>query len=331
MARSNELYNLARARVDRSRTLAELDAKDRLNNYLAANPEYAHLRSERARAGADLAKRIFRGGSGSAEIEDIKRRNLDVQRRMAEYLSRDGLTEDYFEPDYSCKACSDSGVLNGQLCTCMAKMMRQAAYERLNATTPLSLSTFDSFKLDYYSDVPDENGRIPRKEMGRLLERSKQYAESFSAQSPSLLFQGGVGLGKTHLSLAIAGEVIEQGFDVVYGSAHSLFTKLEREKFGKDDEREDTLGCLNECDLLIIDDLGAEFTTTFTTSIFYDIINTRLLSSRPTIISTNMNFDGMTQKYSERIVSRITGSYLRFMFIGSDLRIHKRRAGRNGS
>ncbi len=47
---------------------------------------------------------------------------------------------------------------------------------------------------------------------------------------------GGTGLGKTHLSLAIANEAIQKGYGVVYSSVGNLVTKLENEHFGRESE-----------------------------------------------------------------------------------------------
>lgn len=102
------------------------------------------------------------------------------------------------------------------------------------------------------------------------------------------MFQGGSGLGKTHLSLAIAKEVIDNGYGVVYASAPDILSKLESERFNDDKSTDATENLLKECDLLIIDDLGTEFLTQFTLSKIYNIINTRMLLKKPIIISTNL-------------------------------------------
>lgn len=46
----------------------------------------------------------------------------------------------------------------------------------------------------------------------------------------------GTGLGKTHLSLAIAGGVIKKGYGVVYGSVNNIINRLEQEHFGRSDD-----------------------------------------------------------------------------------------------
>ena len=116
--------------------------------------------------------------------------------------------------------------------------------------------------------------------MERILFNCMDYAKHFSASSPNLIMMGSTGLGKTHLSLAIARAVIEKGFGVVYGSVNNLIDKLEREHFGREEEGS-TRQSLMECDLLILDDLGTEFRTAFSSAELYNLVNTRQMTHRP--------------------------------------------------
>ena len=160
--------------------------------------------------------------------------------------------------------------------------------------------------------------------MCRNYEFCLNYANSFDLNSYSILMMGETGLGKTHLSLAIAGEVLKKGFGVVYGSVQNLFSNIEKEHFGRATDADGTTEkMLLECDLLILDDLGAEFTTSFTVATFNNIVNTRMLTSKPTIISTNLSLTEMQKRYSERIASRIIGEYNILTFAGKDIRQQK--------
>ena len=131
--------------------------------------------------------------------------------------------------------------------------------------------------------------------------------------------QGSTGLGKTHLSLAIARAAIDKGFGVIYGSVQNLMAKLEQDRFGRGNEGESAKAML-ECDLLILDDLGTEFTTQFVTASMYNLVNSRLLAAKPTIISTNLSMKDLNDKYTERFTSRIIGGYDRLVFLGRDIR-----------
>ena len=222
------------------------------------------------------------------------------------------------------------GFIDGKMCACFKEILRKMAYEELNRTTPLELCSFQSFSLDFYPEKAQSSNLSPRQIMEGVKRHCWEYANSFTLQSANLLFQGGVGLGKTHLSLAIAGRVISKGYGVIYGSAQNFFNTIESEHFGRGEDKQYTLDLLKGCDLLILDDIGTEFITQFTAAVFYDIINTRLLRRRPTIISTNLSIDGLKTRYDDRITSRISGNYTRVQFFGNDIRIEvKKKTLRN--
>ena len=88
--------------------------------------------------------------------------------------------------------------------------------------------TFDNFSLSYYPNQPSDSGISAYQQMEQILRYCKTYAAQFSMESPNLLMQGGTGLGKTHLSLAIAHEAIEKGYGVIYGSAQNMVTTFSK-------------------------------------------------------------------------------------------------------
>ncbi len=79
-----------------------------------------------------------------------------------------------------------------------------------------------------------------------------------------------------------------------------------------------------QSDLLILDDLGTEFLTVVTAAELFNIINTRFLERRPTIISTNLSPGDFEKQYSDRITSRLLGNYTMLKFIGDDIRLKKK-------
>ena len=105
----------------------------------------------------------------------------------------------------------------------------------------------------------------------------------------------------------------------MYETAIRIFSDFEEERFGNDENVGNTHKYF-ECDLLIIDDLGTEMTTQFTTSVLYNIVNTRMMAEKPTIISTNLLPDMLEKRYSPQISSRIMGNYRLIKFVGNDIR-----------
>ena len=181
----------------------------------------------------------------------------------------------------------------------------------------MELCDFSTFDLRYYPAEMDPALRTsPREQMGKVLDFCKHYAAAFTTESRGLFFSGPTGLGKTHLSLAIAREVIGKGYGAAYGSAQNFLMAIEEERFGRERSRQ-TLDQLLEADLLVLDDLGTEFTSAFTLSTVYNLLNTR---KKPTIISSNLTVKELQEKYSQRVVSRLFSQFTYLRFVGKDIR-----------
>jgi DNA replication protein DnaC len=262
-------------------------------------------------------------------LAEIREKNTALRNERKNLLKALNLPEDYLDVKYTCEKCQDSGYIEERddtrgvsygtkYCTCHRELLKKYATEKMAKNTPLELSTFEDFDLNYYSRSI-KNGESPYEAMKMIFESCKRYADDFDMNSPSLYFYGRTGLGKTHLSLAIANEAIKKGYNVVYGSVITFLNKLEREKFGRTDTFE-TKDILVDADLLILDDLGAEFTTPFTTSAIYNIINNRIARDVPTIISSNLDLKELSQRYPESVASRIIGTFNPVLFTGNDVR-----------
>ncbi|MBQ8202936.1 MAG: ATP-binding protein [Clostridia bacterium] len=228
-------------------------------------------------------------------------------------LQKNGVTP----AEFSCQLCKDTGYIDGKVCSCIKDAAKKLLIKSLSEELPLEECRFERFDLKYYPDEDTPAGN-PRRRMETLLKLCKDYAESFSPSSPSLLFMGDAGLGKTHLSLSIVYELLSRGFDVIYGSAYNLLSAMENDHF--QNRTNESFSAAVTCDLLVIDDLGSEFVSPYIQSMFYNVINTRLLANRPTIINTNLNMKEIEQRYSARISSRFIGGYTAKKFIGNDIR-----------
>ena len=324
MGYGKDVYQAVMEKLNLQRVAAEQESRRRRDDFYAACPRAAEIERLLSHTAVQAAKAVLGSGNSGEILAKLKENNLALQEERRQLLASAGLPEDYLQPHYQCPKCEDTGYIDGRMCSCLKELLRKEAYRRLNDSTPLSLCTFDSFSLSYYPDTSDSPDRpSPRAQIGKLLSYCRRYAANFSPDSPSLLMQGGTGLGKTHLSLSIANEAIERGFGVIYGSTQNLASSLEKERFRRDSDDE-TNQMLLSCDLLILDDLGTEFSTSFIDAAIYNIVNTRLMSKRPTIISTNLSLREMETRYTERFVSRIIGSYIRLFFYGSDVRQQRR-------
>lgn len=321
MAYSKETYKKAEQELAQRRNRALAEREDRHRIAVESVPEILETEERMSAAGLATIKALGMGAVDAKEyIRKLSEINLNAQAQRRMFLKKAGFPEDWLDVHYSCPKCEDKGFVNGIMCDCFKDLLKSLEYEKLCSKLPVGSCRFDNFKLNYY---PDGAGTSPRRRMESVLNYCKTYATDFSRRSPSLLLYGKTGLGKTHLSLAVAGKAVESGYGVIYTSAQNLFNKLEKEKFGRSDGN--TEETILDCDLLIIDDLGAEFTTQFTVSALYNIINSRELEGKPTIISTNLTPEQLTSTYSERIASRILSNFVMLYFDGSDIRQIKTR------
>ncbi len=256
-------------------------------------------------------------------VQQAIRNNAQIQREMTQLLVENGYPADYLDPIFTCPKCRDTGTDGTQWCDCFKKILYKVAAEHLNADSPLQLSEFRTFKLDYYSNEKYPNPKINKSErqiMQDNLNECISYAENFNGKGKGILMMGGTGLGKTHLSLAIANRLIERGFCVAYGSVPEIIRRLDREQFGKAEG--DTMALAIECDLLILDDLGAENSTDHAVSILYEVINARQNRGLPILVNTNLTMEGIGKRYQDRLWSRLFSLQV-LIFAGEDNRLRQ--------
>ncbi len=322
MSFSKEIYAEATAQMQRRRTEAEQQCTLRREKIHLEVPEVAQLEREISNTGLKVARLVLgAGGKAPAMIERLKEYNQGVQRRIGELLVQNGFPADSLQPQYQCPACDDTGFNGPYRCACYKQLLTQIALKKLNEASAMSLRGFEDFSLSYYpTEVIPGLGVDARFLMQEVYGKCREYADSFTLESPSMLFTGSTGLGKTHLSLAIAREVIQKGYGVLYVTSQNLFSAIEKEHFRREREPADTFETASECDFLILDDLGAEFQSQFMQTMVYNLINTRILKGLPFIISTNLDFPDIEKRYTQRLVSRLLGVCRIYRFYGKDIR-----------
>lgn len=318
---SREIYDEVQQKLYRIRNKAWDELTRRKEFFYKRFPEAANIERELSATSVEAAKAVLSGSDSSVELVKLREKNKDLKQRLSSILQRVNLPEDYLEIKYNCPECEDEGFIDGIMCKCMKNMLKLEAYNKLNELSPLETSSFDNFSVNYYSDAPMHDGeQSPRERMTLIFNFCKKYAENFKKNSPSLLMTGNTGLGKTHLSLAIAREAINKGFGVIYTSTQNMISNMEKEKFRGYAASNESEKHYADCDLLIIDDLGTEYATPFSSAAVYNVINSRIMRGKPTIISTNLSMRELEKYYTQRMVSRIIGNNIRLEFLGSDVR-----------
>lgn len=279
-------------------------------------PYLSEIEAKLAKNGAKAALAALSGETEALKL--LQEESLSLLNQKVDIVSSAGIKK----PQPVCALCGDTGYLGSSYCCCVKELAKKLTLQNLGKNMPIGDCRFENFDLTYYSDKPNSDGVVPKKVMTAVLKTAKEYCINFGKNNKSLLFMGGVGLGKTHLSLSIVAEIIEKGFNVIYGAAQNIFSSVEKEHFSYSGETP-YLDSLLDCDLLVIDDLGTEFATSFTQSAFYNIVNTRILSGLPTIINTNLSFKQLEERYTPRITSRFIGNYEMITFFGNDIRMQK--------
>ena len=322
MGYNQDNYKRIREEYETKYLKAREAAEMRREEVYFAIPEIREADRQMSGLGLEIMKAAL-SSDPKASIDALRQKNLALREARGELLKAHGYPEDYTDIRYECPICADSGFVDCKMCVCMKKKIVEAGYESSGMADLLKTQSFDNFSLEYYSNDPAALRR-----MEQILRIMKAYAEDFSTDQPeSLVLFGGTGLGKTHLSTAVARRVIDRGFDVYYTGAVNMLSDFEYQRFGNSmtgDVGQDT-GRYFSCDLLIIDDLGTEVTNQFTTSVLYNVINTRLNRKKATIISSNLAQVDFRTRYWDRITSRVLGEYTVLPFLGTDVRSQKLR------
>ena len=300
-----------------------------------AREHLAELRENNAAEAARRTERVYE------LIPRVRAIDSALRRQMAELCTlafsreggaaekiaalKEGLPENYTDEIYACPRCHDTGYTPEGMCECLRREYNAELTRELSGLLRDDGERFDAFRLDYYGTETDPAlGVSPREAMRLVYDTCRTYAAGFSRSSPSLIFRGGPGLGKTFLSACVAREVAARGFSVAYESAPRALGEFETQRFSRDAAEADAAAAkvreYLSCDLMILDDLGTEMTTSFTVSALYQLVNTRLTESRQTIISTNMGEGEIERRYGGQIASRLAGEFETLIFAGSDIR-----------
>lgn len=332
MAYSDTILNRAELRLKQAQKAHQQAQARRRAEIYRALPRAAEIDRQLRQTAPRILALSLRQGLGQEEaLAALRRENLALQDEEAALLDQAGFPHDALDETPYCPLCGDRGWQGPAMCQCLKDLCRQEQIAELSSLLNLGDQSFETFRLDYYDRQtwPDFQ-RSPRENMEFILSTCRNYAENFDAVGQkNLFFNGPPGLGKTFLSACIARVVSEQGYSVVYDTAANIFSRFEARKFARFGEESrqaeaDTRRYLT-CDLLILDDLGSEFTSSFVQAALYELVNTRLVEAKHTVISSNLNLEAIRQRYSPQVASRLQGEYLLMAFFGKDIRLLKKQ------
>ena len=310
----------------KKRDKAESDLELRKNDVYSQIPEFKKLDDEISKVGLQSAKLVLQNPSNKENIILESKKKMDeLKSQKKELLTKYKVPNGYLEIQHDCNVCKDKGFLdNGHKCNCLKQEIINEAYKMSNISRMLEKENFTTLDTSIFSSEKDPESNIsPQQNMLQIVSICESFILDFDKDNgENLLFYGDTGLGKTFMCNCIAKSLLDKGHLVIYQTAFKMFEIIEDYKFKNADSHisKENYENLFDCDLLIIDDLGTELTNSFTNSELFNILNTRLLSGKKTIISTNLSPMQLGSNYAQRIFSRIFDRFKMVKFIGKDLR-----------
>lgn len=304
--RAENIYRLEQHKTEIYQAIPQFQELDQ--KIISTSMEHARILLDPQNSNQQSRKELL--DSLHKKLEDMKALKLRL-------LTDAGYPQDYMEQHYTCEACQDTGYINGQKCSCFRRMETELLYDTSQISDILKTNNFSRLSYDYYQGDDLELFKV-------AVATCKNFINNFDSDYRNLLFYGTVGTGKSFLSDCIAKELIDRGKFVIYYSAIRLFEDISSKMYNKG-LTDQLYDALYHSDLLIIDDLGAEYTTDYTRSHLFNLVNERMCNRKSVIISTNFTtMEEIRDRYSDRIFSRVFKHYEMLKLTGTDIRIQQK-------
>lgn len=322
---------------ERKRRTAISDLEERKNSIFSSCPELEIINKDIAKLSIRNSISILNSSQSEKEqiLLNYKKDLANLNKKKISLLKKLGKTETFFEPNFECKLCNDTGFISKDsksiMCSCLKQKLYDIEFNKSNLGN-LEYQNFDNFNLMKYTDEINKekyhSELSPRDNISKIKEICEHFIVNFDdPNEKNLLFTGNTGLGKTFLSSCIANELLKKGKTVLYQTAPVMLETIIDYRFNKPNCNFNIIDNLLTVDLLIIDDLGTETMNNMKFTELFNIINSRLLNQNnkitKTIISTNLSLKNIFDTYEERLGSRFVGHYNICRFFGDDIRFKK--------
>ncbi|NLL82016.1 MAG: ATP-binding protein [Tissierellia bacterium] len=311
---------------ENKRDRQEKERRKRVQYVYEKIPEIEEIDKDIMKTSLSMSKSILENPKNyDNTVKNAKKKIESLKMQKAVLLTESNIAADYMDLKYDCDKCKDTGYLDsGDKCHCLKQELVNKAYRMSNIGNLLNKENFQTFNIEVFSTnkFPGED-LTPRENMTDIVGLAEGFISNFEEDNgENLLFYGTTGLGKTFLCNCIAKALLDKNKIVIYQTAFTILDILEKRKFGKEVSlvNDYQYNLLFNADLLIIDDLGTELSNAFTNAEIFNIVNTRIISGKKTLISTNLTPKEITEIYSDRVFSRILDKFIPLKFYGKDLR-----------
>lgn len=323
MALSNAQYNEIMQGYSDRQMADYREQQERIREAYRSIPELQVLDESVSRQAVTAAERMAAGEKTAAE--ELKRRIAEIRTRKLQLLKEHGLPEDYMELRFQCRDCQDTGFVKGEKCHCFRAQQMKLLYRQSHIDQVVERENFKTFNLSIFDNretIDAAGNKTNRQYMREVAIALHDYCENFEQEKKNILLMGPAGTGKTFLINCIARELMDRYHSVIYLSSTDLVESFSHESYDSPEEKQDMNDAILNCDCLCIDDLGAEFSNSFTNAKLFYVLNQRMVYHRPVIISTNLNFRELRDSYTDRIASRLMSAYEIFPLYGQDQRLN---------
>ena len=317
MALTAEQFHEIQEILSERRFRVEKEALEKQREVLEKVSGYADL-DEKLRTLSISAMEKAQEGDAEA-IRALRPAIKKIREEKRVLLERAGYSPEDLEAHYSCTLCRDSGIFEGKKCRCFMKLQGEILYKQSKMGEILERENFSRFQLERFDNTERKaqtGNKTVREYMKDIRDYFYGYCQNYPENQGNFIFTGGTGTGKTFFLHCIAKALLDRGVSVLYFTAEGLFNHFSRlMREGIEDE------FVEEVDVLLLDDLGTEFSNSFTASRFFNLLNQRILTRKTMMISTNLNFKDLRELYSDRVVSRMMSDYEIIPLYGRDLRL----------
>lgn len=325
MALKNSQYDAILREYNQRQLNNVHEQEERIKKVYEQIPEFQKIDEEISSLSVAHAKRFINGDDEA--LTELKAIISQLSQKRRSLLTVNGYPQNYLELHPQCPICKDTGYVNNQKCQCFKQACIEMLYTSSNLKEILQRENFGFYSYDYYSEnyVDTATGLTALSSAKRAVTQVRHFIETFDTEFNNLFLYGNTGVGKTFLSNCIAKELMDSSHSVVYFTSYELFDVFAKKTFEQNAEAADMNDYIFDCDLLIVDDLGAELTNSFVSSQLFLCINERIIRKKSTIISTNLALQVFIDTYSERTFSRISSNYTMVKLVGEDIRLKKKK------